>query len=41
MYVVSAIKLINKGKSDVISLMEDERRWQINHLKELMEHPMS
>ncbi|MDD2217215.1 MAG: hypothetical protein PHX63_02135 [Eubacteriales bacterium] len=36
MYVVSAIKLINKGKSDVISLMEDERKWQINHLKELM-----
>ncbi len=39
MYVVSAIKLINKSKSDVISLMEDERTWQINHLKELMKDP--
>lgn len=36
MYVVSAIKLLNKGRADVIKLMEDERIWQINHLKELM-----
>lgn len=36
MYVISAIKLLNKNKADVISLMESERTWQINHLKELM-----
>lgn len=38
MYVVSAIKLINQGKDDVIKLMEDERIWQINHLKKLMDN---
>lgn len=36
MYVVSAIKLINENKEDVITLMKDERIWQINHLKDLM-----
>jgi hypothetical protein len=36
MYVVSGIKLINKGKDNVVALMEDERIWQVNHLKELM-----
>ncbi|MBE6011589.1 MAG: hypothetical protein E7234_03420 [Lachnospiraceae bacterium] len=36
MYVVSAIKLLNKSRADVIKLMEDKRIWQINHLKELM-----
>lgn len=36
MYVVSAIKLLNQNKDNVIKLMEDERRWQINQLKSLM-----
>ena len=36
MYVVSAIKLLNKSKDDVVTLMKSERIWQINHLKELM-----
>ncbi len=39
MYVVSAIKLINKSKGDVVALMENERIWQINRLKELMKNP--
>lgn len=39
MYVVSAIKLLNKSKADVVALMENERIWQINHLKELMKNP--
>ncbi|MFA5528045.1 MAG: putative immunity protein [Peptostreptococcales bacterium] len=38
MYVISAIKLLNKGKGDVVVLMENERVWQINHLKELMKN---
>lgn len=41
MYVLSTIKLLNKDKRDVVKLMEDERRWQINRLKEFMNHPMS
>ncbi|RYL87072.1 putative immunity protein [Sporolactobacillus sp. THM19-2] len=41
MYVVSAIKLINKSKDDAVVLMENERIWQINHLKELMKNPLS
>ena len=41
MYVVSAIKHINKGKNNVVALMEDERIWQINHLKQLMKEPLS
>lgn len=41
MYVVSAIELINKSKDDVVVLMENERIWQINHLKELMNSPLS
>ena len=40
MYVISAIKLLNEGKGDVVSLMENERIWQINHLKELMRNPI-
>ena len=36
MYVVSAINLINENNEDVITLMKDERIWQINHLKDLM-----
>ena len=36
MYVVSAIKNIYKSKPNVIALMEEERRWQTYHLKELM-----
>ncbi len=39
MYVVSAIKLMNLGKNNVLELMEDERIWQINHLKELLKEP--
>lgn len=35
MYVVSAIKHINKDKKDVIELMENERKWQIEHLLDL------
>lgn len=35
MYVISAIKYYNNDKKNVIKLMEDERVWQINHLKEL------
>lgn len=35
MYVISAIKYLNKDKENIIELMEDERKWQINHLKEL------
>lgn len=41
MYVVSAIKLINENKEDVITLMKDERIWQINHLKDLMSNQPS
>jgi hypothetical protein len=41
MYAVSAIKLINKSKDDAVVLMENERIWQINHLKELMKNPLS
>lgn len=41
MYVVSAIKLLNSGKANVVALMEDERMWQINHLRELMNKPLS
>jgi hypothetical protein len=36
MYVISAIKLLNKSRSDVVILMENERTWQINQLKKLM-----
>ncbi|MBU0996590.1 MAG: hypothetical protein KKE16_00930 [Firmicutes bacterium] len=36
MYVVSAIKLINEKKENVIQLMEDERRWQLEHLNALI-----
>ena len=35
MYVISAIKHLNKDKENVIELMEDERKWQIKHLIEL------
>lgn len=35
MYVISAIKYLNIAKENVIKLMEDERKWQIKHLKEL------
>lgn len=35
MYVISAIKYLNKDSENVIELMEDERKWQIKHLKEL------
>lgn len=35
MYVISTIKYINQGKQDVIKFMEDERKWQIEHLIEL------
>lgn len=35
MYVISAIKYLNKDKENVIEIMEDERKWQINHLKEM------
>lgn len=41
MYVVSAIRLLNESREDVIDLMEDERRWQINHLKKLMNNQLS
>ncbi len=40
MYVVSAIKQINKDKDNVIELMENERIWQINHLKEMIINPI-
>lgn len=35
MYVISAIQHLNKGKENVTELMQEERKWQINHLKEL------
>lgn len=35
MYVISAIQYFNKDKENVIELMENERKWQINHLLEL------
>lgn len=35
MYVISTIKYLNQGKQDVIKLMEDERKWQIELLIEL------
>lgn len=35
MYVISAIKYLNKDKENVIELMENERKWQIKHLIEL------
>jgi uncharacterized protein YfdQ (DUF2303 family) len=38
MYVVSTIKLLNKGKANVVALMEEVRIWQIHHLKELMKN---
>jgi sugar diacid utilization regulator len=41
MYVVSAIKHIYEDSDIVISLMEHERSWQINHLKELMRNKKS
>lgn len=37
MYVISAIKYSNENKENVIELMEEERKWQIKHLKELRE----
>lgn len=40
MYVVSAIKLINQGENDLIKIMQNERIWQINHLKKLIQHAM-
>ncbi len=36
MYIVSAIRLINKNKINVETLMIKERLWQLNRLKELM-----
>lgn len=36
MYVVSALRHIYKSREDVVTLMKDERIWQINHLKKLM-----
>jgi len=38
MYVVSAIQLIYKDCDDVIARMQDERAWQIHHLRALMRH---
>jgi hypothetical protein len=38
MYVISAIKHIYRDEVNVIRLMEDERKWQVNHLKELIFH---
>ena len=35
MYVISAIKYLNQDRENVIELMEEERKWQIGHLKEL------
>lgn len=35
MYVISAIQIFYKDKENVIELMENERKWQINHLLEL------
>ena len=35
MYVISAIKYLNQDRGNVIELMEEERKWQIIHLKEL------
>lgn len=35
MYVISVIKHLNQDNKNVIALMEDERKWQIKHLKEL------
>ena len=32
MYVISAIKYINKDKKNVIEIMENEGKWQIEHL---------
>ena len=35
MYTISAIQHYNKGRKSVIKLMEDERKWQIEHLLKL------
>ncbi len=35
MYVISAIKYLNIDKENVIELMENERKWQIEHLLKL------
>lgn len=35
MYVISAIKYLNQNKQNVTEIMEDERKWQIEHLIEL------
>ena len=35
MYIISAIKYLNKDKENVIELMENERKWQIRNLIEL------
>ena len=32
MYVISAIQYLNQGKETVTMLMENERKWQIQHL---------
>ena len=39
MYVISAIKYLNKDNENVIELMEDERKWQIKHLIRLVNKP--
>ena len=38
MYVISAIKYLNKDKEDVVEIMENERMWQIKRLTELRTH---
>lgn len=35
MYVISAIQYYYKGKENVTELIEEERKWQINHLLDL------
>lgn len=35
MYAISAIKYLNKEKSNVLEIMEQERKWQIEHLLRL------
>lgn len=34
-HIINSIKHLNDGKKNTIELMEKEREWQINHLKEL------
>lgn len=36
MYVLSAMQYAYQGNEDLITMLEDERAWQIEHLKEMI-----